>query len=226
MLKAIIFDVYGTLISTGTGSVEAAGKILALNGRQDVSPADFYAQWKRLHRQHIDGLEDFLTEEAIFHMDLCALYARYGMKRDAHEDVSIMLDTLGCRTAFPEVKEVLAQLSQRVEIAIGSTTDTKPLLQDLQRNQLPIEKVFTSESMRVYKPRPAFYETILCSLKINANEAMFVGDSLLDDIWGPQQVGLQTCWINRKGNKAAEIQPRFEMRDLRPLVDIVESEKY
>ena len=65
MLKAIIFDAYGTLLCTGTGSVDAAGEILAKNGRQDISPSGVYARWKQLHPRHMDRGGPFLTEEAL-----------------------------------------------------------------------------------------------------------------------------------------------------------------
>ncbi len=44
-----------------------------------------------------------------------------------------MLDILGNRTAYPEVKEVLEKLSHRMTLCIGSTSDTAPLLQDLEK---------------------------------------------------------------------------------------------
>ena len=108
MLKAILFDAYGTLISTGDGSVRAAGEILALNRRTDIEPTAFYGRWKKLHRQHIDSRAAFLTEEEVFLLDLCQLYREYGLTRDACQDVKVMLDTLGRRTAFPEEESRLS----------------------------------------------------------------------------------------------------------------------
>ncbi len=93
-IRAIVFDVYGTLISTGTGSVEAAREILARNRREAPSPQDFYRRWKALHRAHMDQLEDagnFLREEDIFLADLDQLYREYGMGRSAKDDGKIML---------------------------------------------------------------------------------------------------------------------------------------
>lgn len=225
MLKSIIFDAYGTLISTGNGSVKAAERILALNKRPDISPTEFYRRWKKLHRQHIDCLAAFTTEEAVFHSDLCKLYQEYGLTRDACQDVQIMLDTLGHRTAFPETKEILKRLGQDYITAVGSTTDTKPLLWDLERNHLEIPHIFTSESMEVYKPKKDFYEKILCSLNISSSEALFVGDSLIDDVQGPQSVGIKACWVNRKGADTAGVVPDFEIQNLEQLIQITEALK-
>lgn len=39
MLQAILFDIYGTLLDTATGSVDACAKILHQNGQPPISPA-------------------------------------------------------------------------------------------------------------------------------------------------------------------------------------------
>ena len=158
-----------------------------------------------------------MKEEEIFRWDLCRLYKEYGLEGDPFLDVRVMLDTLGRRSAFPETREVVERLSQEYLVAIGSTTDTEPLLRDLKKNGLEMNHVFTSESLRVYKPQEAFYQKILDRLQVKADEALFVGDSLLDDVWGPQRVGIRACWVNRKGEKAAEIAPNLEMPDLQGL---------
>ena len=44
MIKAIVFDAYGTLISTGNGSVEASERILANNNRGNIDPKEFYEE--------------------------------------------------------------------------------------------------------------------------------------------------------------------------------------
>ena len=76
MIKAVVFDAYGTLISTGTGSLDAAQKILDLHGSVITAKA-FYADWKKYHRQHMDSLTQFVPEETIFLWDLERLYTQY-----------------------------------------------------------------------------------------------------------------------------------------------------
>ena len=53
-MPLIIFDVYGTLISTGTGSLDAVKKILALQ-EEDIKPEEFYREWKQQHRINMDN---------------------------------------------------------------------------------------------------------------------------------------------------------------------------
>lgn len=49
-MKAVLFDVYGTLISTGTGSINAVKSILAKK-HSEIEPEAFYAEWKQLHKK-------------------------------------------------------------------------------------------------------------------------------------------------------------------------------
>lgn len=177
MLKAIVFDGYGTLFFTGTGSVDATEEILALNGRRDLSPKAFYGEWKLLHHRHMEELPDFRLEKELYALDLEELYQKYRFTRDPRRDVEVMLAIQGTRAAFPEVRQVLEELASRFLLAVGSTTDTAPLLQDLDRAGLPIprSRIFTSQSLKVYKPHPAFYRAILETLEVAPEEAAFCG---------------------------------------------------
>lgn len=221
MVKAVVFDAYGTLISTGTGSLDAAQRILDLHGSAITAKA-FYADWKKYHRQHIDSLTQFVPEDTIFLWDLEKLYGQYGLSGNATEDVRIMLDTLGNRTAFPESRGVVERLKRANTVCIGSTTDTEPLMRDLNRSGIVVDHIFTSEGLQVYKPQKAFYERILTELSLLPQEVLFVGDSLTDDISGPKQVGMKTCWVNRKGQAAPVPPPDYEVSDLTGLPAILE----
>lgn len=220
MIKAVVFDVYGTLISTGTGSVDAAQKILDRHGAE-ISAKAFYADWKKYHRKHMDGLSRFVPEETIFLWDLEKLYEQYGLPGNAAEDVHIMLDTLGNRTAFPESKAVVEQLKRSYKVCIGSTTDTEPLMRDLARSGISVEHIFTSEGLQVYKPQKAFYEKILSVLSLRPEEVLFVGDSLTDDVYGPRQVGMKTCWVNRKKETPPASPPDYKVSDLNGLLEFL-----
>lgn len=221
MLKVIVFDVYGTLISTRNGSVKACEKILSKNNRFDICADSFYMDWKKYHRMHIDTLKFFENEEAIFHRDLNKLYSDYNINGNADEDVEIMLDTLGRRFAFPETKKVLDILSETYTVCVGSVTDTLSLMNDLERNALSVSRIYTSENVKSYKPCKSFYKHILDDLGINANECLFVGDSLTDDILGPQSIGMKTCWINRKKAVSDDVIPDFEIKTLDELLRVV-----
>lgn len=198
-MKLIIFDVYGTLISTGTGSLDAVKRILALQDK-DINPEEFYREWKMQHRVNMEraNVDLFLNEEAIFKLDLEQLYIKYGIRRNYCKDVNIMLDTLGKRTCYDETVPSIEKLRKNYKVVIGSTTDNSPLYRDLERNGLAVDEIYTSEIIRKYKPDSYFYHYILQKEKCNKEDAIFVGDSYVDDIWGPSKVGIKSILIDRK----------------------------
>ena len=84
-------------------------------------------------------------------------------------------------------------------------------------------RVFTSQSLEVYKPKPKFYTSILLELSLRPAEALFVGDSLTDDVQGPQGVGMRACWLNRKGAAPKGVKPDYQIHSLEQLPSVLES---
>ncbi|SFU75234.1 HAD family hydrolase [Butyrivibrio sp. M55] len=198
MIKNIIFDVYGTLISTGTGSVDATKAIFSkYNIVEDAD--EIYKKWKKIHKENIFSLEEFITEEEIFIKDLEKLFDLYGITDNPRTAIKPMLDSLVDRKLFEETESVINKLSEDYNIAIGSTTDTNPLMHNIEGTSLQrINPIFTSEMLRVYKPNARFYLEILNRTKWKAEECLFVGDSLDDDVIGPMKVGMKPILIDRK----------------------------
>jgi len=199
MKKLIILDAFGTVISTANGSVEACEKILARQPEK-IDAVKFYARWKKWHRKHLDEANsgEFLTEHDIYFDDLRELYAEYKIDRPFAEDVEIMLASLEGRKVFPEVIEAVNKLRERYRVVIGSTSDNGPLLRNMAENGFEVDAVYTSELMRKYKPVPEFYSYILEHEGVDAEDAVFVGDSIGDDVGGPQKYGMTGVLINRK----------------------------
>jgi 2-haloalkanoic acid dehalogenase type II len=221
LIKGIIFDSYGTLINTGGGSIQAVQRILEKN-KKDVDAKIFYKKWKYYHKKHIDSLKYFAVEEDIFLMDLILLYKEYEINGNPENDVKIMLDTLGKRNSFPETNVVLNALRPNYQLFIGSNSDDIPLRTDIERNGIEVNKVFTSESLKVYKPKKEFYLFILDEIKMRNDEVLFVGDSLIDDVSGPAALGIKTIWLNYNNSTydQNDYKPLYEINNLNQLLEI------
>jgi HAD superfamily hydrolase (TIGR01549 family) len=135
-----------------------------------------------------------------------------------------MLDSQYHRDLFDETREVLDALREQYDIAIGSTTDTAPLLDNLKRGNLYIDHIFTSESLRVYKPNPAFYTAILTAMGWSADETLFVGDSPTDDVAGPKHAGMRAILLDRNNRHTGASLPTVPdaiIQHLKQLKDII-----
>ena len=223
MKKLLIFDAYGTLLSTGKGSLEATKKILALQ-EKEIDPTIFYKDWKKYHRKHLDeaNASKFILEKEIFAKDLEALYEQYQINRPHEKDVEIMLESLIGRVVFPEVAEAIRELRKKYRVVIGSTTDTEPLLVNLKNNGLEVDAVYTSEMIQKYKPTQMFYQYILQEEGYKAEDAVFIGDSLVDDVEGPQRVEITTILVDRNEQfiQTGDVCPNYIVRGIREIVEL------
>ena len=85
MIKHIIFDCFGTLIDTGTGSRDAVKSILARVG-SDIDCNEFYKNWNRKKKEMMRS-ESFQTEKKLFELSLSDTFIRYNIKADASKEV-------------------------------------------------------------------------------------------------------------------------------------------
>ncbi len=224
MNKHIIFDCFGTLIDTGNNSIKAVEQIL-FNVGANVDAEEFYEDWKANKRQKMNT-SVFLNEKALFEVSLAETFTKYGITADASKEVKPMIRSLFAdRFVFSDVHEALAKLAEKnVDFAIGSITDTEPLLYYLELNQLSFSHIYTSEDMQVYKPNIKFYDTILQRSGWLAEECLFVGDSYIDDVLGPQKIGMKTVLLDRKAlYKSTELtpQPDFVIHSLLELLKVI-----
>lgn len=217
-MKAILFDVYGTLISTGNGSVNAAAEILKKNNSQKDSKK-FYADWKIIHKRNMQN-SIFKTEREIFYNDLSELYSKYNIAGDVKTDVQIMLSSLYDRHAFAETAEVISKLKKRYRLIIASNTDTQPLFQNLKFNGLAFDEIFTSQMLGCYKPNSMFYLSVLERCGLAPDDTVFVGDSLQEDVIAPTKLGIKSVFVDRK-NIGGNYGQVFTVTDLCGLLNII-----
>jgi 2-haloalkanoic acid dehalogenase type II len=221
MIKALIFDCYGTIISTGNGSVNAT-KIILDNLKSNIDPIMFYKDWKKVHRDNISSLKYFCKEKKMFINDLNILFKMYNINKDAKKNIKPMLKSLYNRDFYDDVIVNLKEIRKNFNIYIASNSDTKPLMKNIGKEKYLFNGIYTSEKMKVYKPSKIFFEKILKKINFNKDEILFIGDSIEDDIIGANSVGLKTVLINRKNNpQYMKNEASYLIKDMYELIKII-----
>lgn len=198
-MRAIIFDAFGTLFKvTSGGSAKTIMKNITDCGIV-LDEKAFLKEWKSYYKKHTSDDYNFMTERDIFISRIQMFYDRYHVKRNAENDADSLLATAFAREAYPETKDVLHDLMENYLVFIGSNTDNDVLECVMQNNNVTVHKVYTSENLKCYKPSGHFFTQILDDSALLANEVLFVGDSVTDDIMGPKAIGIKTVWIDRDG---------------------------
>jgi HAD superfamily hydrolase (TIGR01549 family) len=83
-----------------------------------------------------------------------------------------------------------------------------------------ISDIFVSEKIGFAKSSCEYFDYVFLSLNINyKNYVLIVGDSLLSDIKGGMNYGVDTCWYNPNGlTNSTEITPTYEIKSLLELM--------
>lgn len=220
MMKAIIFDAFGTLFKvTNGGSARTIIKNISACG-VSVDEKAFLKEWKDYYKNHTTGNCEFMTERDIFISRIQMFYDRYGVNRNAEKDADALLAGAFEREAYPETRTVLNELMKKYRIFIGSNTDNNVLESVMRKSNITVHKVYTSENLKCYKPTKRFFTHILEENGLSPQEVLFVGDSVTDDILGPKAASMKTVWIDRN-ELGGEFGQDFRIVDLKELLDIV-----
>ncbi len=222
-MKALIFDVFGTLVEVKKGnSAETILSHIISSGYEPDKQA-FHSEWRTYYTQHTADGCDFMTEREIFISRIQMFYNRYDVNRNAQTDADELLTRALERKLYKDVLPALSQLRKKYRILLGSNTDNDVLDAVMKRNCLTADGVYTSETLRCYKPAPCFFRAILEANGLTTDDVLFIGDNPRDDIEGPRQLGIKTVLIDRNGKRGLFGQT-YTISDLNELTKILSAE--
>ena len=142
-------------------------------------------------------------------------------KEIARELFQFYVDTrLAGTKPYTDVPEALKHLRDHYRIGLISNGNSKPVL-----SRLPVTFDFTvfAQDCGIAKPDSRIFRLALAACRCEPEEFLHVGDSLSDDVFGANNSGLFSAWLNRQGNSnEKDITPNLEIRDLNDLVAILE----
>ena len=123
--------------------------------------------------------------------------------------------------AFPDVAETLECLARsHVAVLVASNFDARlnPVCDGLpELNGLQSRVI--SATIGWHKPSARFYDHVIESAGIPANQILMVGDDFDNDVAAARACGLQAVWLNRAGQASADC-----ITDLRHLEQWIDSQ--
>ncbi len=201
MAKAVIFDLYGTLIDIQTDE-------------HDISLYSNLAQYLSYHMVRIspDGLKRAYAEEVSLHMARSAeaypevdvykvfheIMHKFGPRRypkNIVKDTSMLFRALSRKRfkAFDGIYDVLTSLAG--EFKLGLVSDAQWVFTEPEMDMLNLNRFFDVRVLSsVYgfkKPDVRLFQTALKKLKTKPEEAIYIGDNPQKDLVGAKKAGLK-----------------------------------
>ena len=120
---------------------------------------------------------------------------------------------------YPDVPAALTDLKSRYQIGMVSNGNSYP-----ERSGLPNTFHFAvfAHECGFAKPDPRIFEIALVKSGSQPEHVLHVGDSLENDVFGANNCGLHSVWLNRNHRtNDTDIAPDLEVRDFRELLSFL-----
>jgi putative hydrolase of the HAD superfamily len=214
--RAVIFDYVGTLVNCKGYSMDASREnlynALAAEGF-DVAKDRFMAAYNSAHEkyrkiryeQHREVTNAVWVAEALCDLGFKLSADDPRLKKALNVFFQDFIDTLELREG---AKKLLRQTKQQGKVGLISNFTHAPVIYKSLR-KIGINEFFcavvVSEENGWRKPSAKIFQDALNRLHVAADEAVYVGDSPLEDIKGAKDAGLKTVFVSSQFNTLKDL---------------------
>ena len=201
-LKALVFDVFGTVVDWREG---VARDLRAFFARHGAGPVDAYAAadaWRRRYQPAMEecrcGRRPFTRLDVLHRENLDAVLGECGLDPAAiaAEELDELNRAWHRLDPWPDAVEGLARLKRRYVIAPLSNGNVALLLNMARRAGLPWDAILGAEVARAYKPQPEAYLRTADILGLSPGEVCLVA-AHNGDLAAARGCGLKTAFVPR-----------------------------
>jgi putative hydrolase of the HAD superfamily len=219
MVRAVIFDFYGTLAKFADTTVSNYETVFAAHGYRPERSVldDYFARY-----DGVDHAEHSISEEAYEAWARARLRDLAGACGVPAPDVEDLIDALrtsdrGPMVAYPEATPTLSSLREAgVVIGVCSNWgwEINGFLEQVGLLHL-VDAAVTSARAGSRKPHPSIYAASMAALGVEAADVVFVGDSWEPDVRGPRQLGMTAVHVWRAAEREGRLPPALQPGDHR-----------
>ncbi|MFA5889671.1 MAG: HAD family hydrolase [Actinomycetota bacterium] len=242
-IKAILFDFGHTLMDFGRTEEALRGAYSVIRDRlaawvEDRSPPEIDELVERIADEIDRMVERSYQQRKLEELDIIELFddafsaLGYRLPEELLREVAELDHEALVKSVRiePETVEVIQQLRKKgLRIGLVSNVSQLPelLYRDLENFGLrPLfDGIGFSSELGVRKPRPKIFHYVLDAIGVQPDEAVFVGDRLVDDIAGAHAVGMRAVLTRqyRSEEPDDDIQPDAVIERISELPALIES---
>jgi 2-haloacid dehalogenase len=212
VVKALFFDVFGTLVDWRTSIAREAKAALAPRGYTLDWPA-FADAWRGEYQGAIEAVRagriGFQKLDVLHRRNLDLILPRFGLAslgEGERRELNMVWHRLD---AWPDVAGGLARLKSRYWLAPVSNGNVSLMIDLARRNAFPWDAILGAEFARDYKPNPSVYLAAVDAFGLELHECLMVA-AHSSDLAAAAAVSLRTAHVARpdeKGKGRGEIAP-------------------
>jgi 2-haloacid dehalogenase len=226
-IRALIFDVFGTLVDWRSGVAREARSLLGL----PVAEAEAFADaWRAQYQPAMEAVRSgelpFCKLDVLHRHNLDRVLADAGLASKVDEATRSELNLAWHRLdAWPDVTPGLVRLRQNFRLAPCSNGNISLMVDLARRNAFPWDAITGAELARDYKPKAEVYLAAASAFDCAPAQTLMVA-AHSSDLKAAAAAGLQTAFVARPDEKGrgggehkASTPVDFEVASLNELAD-------
>lgn len=230
MIKALLFDVFGTVVDWRTAIIREGEKFGQANNLAGVDWTAFADDWRGLYQPALEqvrsGRSPWMPLDDIHRRSMDKLLADRGVSGISERALEHFNRAWHRLDPWPDSVEGLTRLKRKYIIAACSNGNVSLMVNLGKYAGLPWDMILGAEMAHQYKPTLEVYEKSVALLRLDPAECVMVAAHNYD-LEAATQCGLQCAFIPRPNefgpNAQAELGPtgdwQFVARDLNDLAE-------
>lgn len=198
-IKALVFDVFGTVVDWRT-SVTREGR--ALGARKGIQ-ADWEGladAWRGRYQPSMEevrsGRRPWTNLDTLHRESLTELLGEFGIEGLSEQEIDDFNRAWHRLDPWADSVEGMCRMREKFTLATLSNGNTALLVNMAKRAGLPWDAILGAEPARAYKPLPEAYLRTVAFLGLEPGEVMLVA-AHNDDLVAARSHGLRTAFVSR-----------------------------
>lgn len=224
-IKSVTFDSYTTLVDVYSQADVLAEKI------DGVSNPNYVSRLWRLRNMMYTVIANDINAYRPFYeiqnlsLEFALTSCGYDIPKSARDDICRAVYKQDIKV-FDDVHSGLERLSQGgydcYVISNGDPDMLERMVEQANIGEL-IEDTISADEVEVFKPDPRIYEHGASRVDTSPEHILHVSGGTMRDVWGANNVGMQTAWLNRPGKHYPEeslgVDPDIVVRSIHDVAD-------
>jgi 2-haloacid dehalogenase len=200
LIKACLFDVFGTVVDWRTSVSRDLQDFARGKGIAGIDWLEFAVEWRKLYQPAMEevrsGKRPFTILDVLHRESLVKLIGRYRIEGLSQAEIDHLNRAWHRLDPWPDVREGLARLKRKRIIATCSNGNIALMVNLARRAGLPWDCILGAETARAYKPQPEAYLASCRQLGLAPAEVMMVA-AHNGDLAAAKSQGLATAFVAR-----------------------------
>ena len=198
-VKALLFDVFGTVVDWRTG-IAIEVQMIAKKYNIELNAGDFADAWRAEYQPAMEqirsGKRSFTILDILHLENLKKIAPRFNLNNLSNEDLNFLVSAWHRLPGWPDSSQGLNKLKKKFILATQSNGNIALMVNMAKYSNLSWDVILGAEVLGHYKPEPQAYIKACKALNLKPSECLMVA-AHDDDLKAASLQGMKTAYVHR-----------------------------